>query len=121
MTSQSSQPAVSNSIETLNIVSLIEKDTSIRLNHSYQSTLLTKIQNGFSAEEQQIFVASFYCYLKYDPKKDFVIDFSNVWKWCGFTRKADAKKLLEKHFILDTDYKITKTATAIAVAVLVIL
>ena len=34
----------------------------------------------------KIFVASFYCYLNYDKKKDFVVDFDNVWKWLGFTR-----------------------------------
>jgi hypothetical protein len=107
MTSHSSQPA---SKEALNIVSLIEKDISIRLNHSYQSTLLNKIQDGFSSEEQQIFVASFYCYLKYDPKKDFVIDFTNVWKWCGFARKDHAKRLLEKNFVEGVDYKVEKAA-----------
>jgi len=35
-----------------------------------------------------------------------VIDFDNVWKWLGFTRKDSAKKLLEKFFTLEIDYKI---------------
>jgi phage anti-repressor protein len=78
--------------------------------------LLKKIQNTFDAEEQQLFVASFYCYLKYDPKKEFVINFEDVWKWCGFTRKSDAKKLLEKFFTKDIDYKVEKAAAAIAAA-----
>jgi hypothetical protein len=57
--------------EPFNIVDLIEKDTSIRLVRTYQTALITKIQNNFNPEEQQLFVASFYCYLKYDSKKDF--------------------------------------------------
>ena len=36
---------------------------------------------------------------------DFVIDFDNVWKWLGFTRKDSAKKLLEKFFIIEINYK----------------
>ena len=29
----------------------------------------------------------------------------DVWKWCGFTRKDSCKKVIEKHFTLDVDYK----------------
>ena len=42
---------------------------------------------------------------KNDSKKDFVIDFDTVWKWVGFMRKDSAKKVLEKHFVSDVDYK----------------
>ena len=30
----------------------------------------------------------------------------DVWKWLGFSRKDPCKRLIEKHFIKDTDYKI---------------
>ena len=53
-----------------------------------------------------MFVASFYCYLKHDSSKDFVIDLDNVWEWLGFNKKHNAKYLLEKQFIVDSDYKI---------------
>lgn len=36
-----------------------------------------------------------------------MINFDNVWKWLGFTRKDSAKKLLEKFFTKDIDYKVT--------------
>jgi hypothetical protein len=98
---------------TLNIVSLIEKNASTRLTTSYQSTLINKIQNTFNPDEQQLFVASFYCYLNYDSKKDFVIDLVDVWKWCGFARKDPAKRLLEKHFVEGVDYKVEKAAPPI--------
>jgi hypothetical protein len=67
--------------------------------------MLTKIQQKFTEFEQQLFVTSFYCYLNYDQKKDFVIDLDNVWKWLGFAQKVNAKNLLEKNFIIDIDYK----------------
>lgn len=35
---------------------------------------------------------------------NFVIDLDNIWEWLGFSQKARAKNLLEKHFILNKDY-----------------
>ena len=55
-------------------------------------------------------MSSFYCFLNYDKKNDFVIDFDNVWKWLGFTRKDNSKRLLEKFFTIDIDYKVVKAA-----------
>ena len=51
-----------------------------------------------------MFIASFYCYLNYDYKNDFVIDLDNIWKWLGFSNKANAKILLEKQFTLNVDF-----------------
>ena len=31
---------------------------------------------------------------------------SDVWKWLGFTRKDNSKRLLEKFFTIDIDYKV---------------
>jgi phage anti-repressor protein len=92
--------------EKLNIANLIEKNSITRLSKDYENRFLNKIKGNFTDNQQQLFVASFYCFLKYDTKKDFVIDFDNVWKWLGFTRKDNAKRLLEKFFTKDIDYKI---------------
>lgn len=92
-------------MEDLNIVDLIENNPITKLTGNYSGKMLTKIQQGFTNFEQQLFVASFYCYLNYDSKKDFVVDLDNVWKWLEFTNKANAKRLLEKCFIKDIDYK----------------
>lgn len=67
--------------------------------------MLTKIKANFSDFEQQLFLTSFYCYLKYHPTNDFVIDLDDVWKWLGFSQKIRAKELLEKQFVIDKDYK----------------
>ena len=103
-------------MNTLDIVNLIDKNSITRLSKDYDNKLINKIKTSFTDTQQQLFVASFYCYLNYDTKKDFVIDFDNVWKWLGYNRKADGKRVLEKHFVVDVDYKVEKAATAIAVA-----
>jgi len=91
--------------ERLDIVNLINNSPLTKLSKGFHSTLLKKIQESFTNEDQQIFVASFYSYLKYNSKTDFVIDLDDVWKWCGFTRKDHCKRTLEKHFTRDVDYK----------------
>lgn len=93
-------------MEPLDIVDLIEKNPVTKLSASYQGALLTKIQSEFTDEQQQLFVASFYCYLNYDTRADFVIDLDNVWRWLGFFQKVKARSLLEKHFKVDIDYKV---------------
>jgi hypothetical protein len=62
----------------------------------------------FSNYEEKIFLSNFYCYLKYDKVKDFVIDLDNIWKYIGFRNKANAKKLLQNSFIIEKDYKILR-------------
>ena len=91
---------------TLNIVELIENNPITKLSSTYHHKLLNKIKSSFTDNEQQLFVASFYCYLKYDQRRDFVIDLDNVWKWLGFSQKYNAKYMLEKQFTIDVDYKI---------------
>jgi hypothetical protein len=95
-------------METLNIVELIEKSPMTRLNKNYENKLVSKIKETFTDSQQQIFVASFYSYLNYNSKTDFVIDLDNIWKWVGYSRKNDAKKVIEKNFIIDIDFKVEK-------------
>ena len=86
---------------------------SLLLNHQQKKVyveviikkLLSKIKENFTDFEQQLFLSSFYCYLNCDPINDFVIDLDNVWKWLGFQNKFNSKRLLEKYFVMDKDYK----------------
>jgi hypothetical protein len=91
--------------KSLDIVELIENNPITRLNNTYQNKLITKIKNKFTDTEQQLFVGSFYCFLNYNQREDFVIDLDNVWRWMGFSSKYNSKRMLEKHFIIDIDYK----------------
>lgn len=88
----------------LNIVELIENQPIGRLTDTYNVKLLDKIKEKFSDEEQQLFIASFYCYLNYDTEKDFVVDLDDVWKWLGFNKKYNATIALHKHFMENVDY-----------------
>jgi hypothetical protein len=83
---------------SLDIVELIENNPITRLSNTYQNKLITKIKSNFTDTEQQLFVTSFYCFLNYNQRTDFVIDLDNVWKWLGFSTKQNAKMLLEKKF-----------------------
>ena len=91
--------------KTLDIVNLIDNNPLINLNRTYQSKFITKIKEKFTEPQQQIFAASFYAYLNYN-KTDFVIVLNDIWKWMGFSRKEECKRVLVKHFKQDIDYKI---------------
>jgi hypothetical protein len=91
---------------SIDIVNLIESNPITKLSGNYQSKLVQKVQNTFTNYEQQLFLSSFYCYLKYDNQNDFVIDLDNVWKWLDFSQKDASKRVLEKNFLINKDYKI---------------
>jgi hypothetical protein len=91
---------------SMNIVELIEINPITKLTGNYQCKLVEKVQTCFSDYEQQMFVASFYCYLNYNSKTDFVIDLDDTWKWLGFNQKYNAKVVLEKNFVKNNDYKV---------------
>ena len=91
---------------SVDIVNLIENNPITKLNGNYQSKLIKKVQNSFNSYEQQMFIASFYCYLNHDYTNDFVIDLDNVWQWLGFSQKIKAKQMLEKNFTINKDYKL---------------
>lgn len=105
MSSASSASAASSA--TLNIVELIEKNPITKLSQKYNNFLLEKLQKNFNTFEQQLFVASFYCYLNFDKNTDFVIDLDDVWKWLGFAQKINVRTLLEKNFKLNVDYTVS--------------
>jgi hypothetical protein len=90
---------------SIDIVNLIESNPITKLIGNYQSSMIDKVKSNFNTYEQQLFVSSFYCYLNCSDT-DFVIDLDNVWQWLGFSQKDAAKRLLEKNFIENTDYKI---------------
>lgn len=61
----------------------------------------------FTTDEQQLFVKNFKLYLQYGlDNKEFVISGDEICEWLDFTKKINFKRLLQKHFILDTDYSV---------------
>jgi len=65
------------------------------------------MKERMSSEQEQIFMISHYLYLQHgSDSTQFVVDFDNVWKTVEFTQKIGAKRLLEKYFTANVDYKI---------------
>ena len=70
--------------------------------------LFQMMKTRMSTEEVQIFMDYHYLYLQHgaDSTK-FVVDFDNVWKDIGFTRRCNAKRILMKHFTENENYTIS--------------
>ena len=95
---------------SIDIVNLIESNPITQMTADYQSKLIETVKQRFSSYEQQMFVASFYCYL--NCHDNYVINLDDIWKWLGFSTKQNAKTLLERQFVVDKDYLLMKqTAT----------
>lgn len=89
---------------------MINENPLTKLSGTYQSKLLSKIQENFTKEQQQLFVGSLYAFLNHHQTNDYVISLDDVWKFIGFNRINDAKRLLVKYFKENSDYKIEKAA-----------
>ena len=92
--------------QKFDIVELIELNPITRLSKNYQGKFIEKIQQNFTESQQKLFIASFYTYLNYNSKIDFVIELEAIWKWLGFGRKDFCKRVLTKNFTKEIDYKI---------------
>ena len=71
-----------------------------------KTKLINKLKDHFSEEEQKLYVANLFLYLNYHPVDDFVVNLETVWKFIGFSNKANGKRLLKQHFTENKDYKI---------------
>lgn len=88
--------------KTIDIKTLIQTSTI----EIYDKTkLIEKLQQHFSDDEQQLYVSNLFLFLNYHPINDFIINLENVWKFIGFSNKANAKRLLKHNFIEEKDYK----------------
>jgi hypothetical protein len=74
-------------MESINYVSLVEKNPIKWVSNESNQRLVERLKGTFNEKQQQLFIASFYCYLKHDPVKDFVINLDDVWEWMGFSKK----------------------------------
>ena len=89
---------------SLNFVALVETNPITRLNGDYNNRFIHRIKETFTDEQQQLFLASLYCFLNHHPTNDYVIDLDNIWQWLGFQQKYHAKYLLEKYYTEGVDY-----------------
>ena len=104
---------------SIDIVALIESNPIAMSNldgdqSSVYSKLISKVSSKFTTEEQKMFLASFYCHVIQENKSAFVVDFDSVWKWCGFSRRDPAKRLLLKCLEENVDWVYEKAAPEMA-------
>jgi hypothetical protein len=85
----------------IKITSVKQLETRFKLLPN-KDQVIKKIRN-------KIWIKQSNAYLNYNSKTDFVVDFDNVWKWTGFTRKDNAKRVLEKNFTNHIDFNIKKS------------
>ena len=90
--------------DKIDFQALVKKDTKLSIN--FQSKIITKLQETFTKEEEQWYVANLFMYLNYHPTNEFPINLENVFKMIGFAHKKNAKRTLENNFTEDEDYKI---------------
>lgn len=89
----------------LDIVALVTDNKTTIAVDDYQNKVIKKIKETFTQEEEQLFAASFQCYLNYDDNT-FVIELAKIWKWLGYSRVEECKRCLTKNFKENVDYKI---------------
>lgn len=74
---------------------------------SSDDTFTHLLSQRFNNQDQQLFAQSFKTYLEHGTDNTkFVICLDDIWKWLGFTRFDNCKRLLFKHFIEKKDYTV---------------
>jgi hypothetical protein len=84
----------------------IGNTNTLTLLDNNNNKFVTKLKEHFTEEEQQLYVGNLYMYMNYHPINDFVVNLDNVWKFIGFSNKANGKRLLKQHFTENKDYKL---------------
>jgi hypothetical protein len=66
------------------------------------------LTDAFRTEEEQTFIKHFQLYAQYgNDKTRHVIDIDLIWKWLGFSKLNNAKRMLVKHFTKNIDFTST--------------
>lgn len=80
----------------------------LSLTKNSKNKFISKINSQCKSENQQLFILDFYKYLSYKNENEFIVDFDDVWKWIGYTRKDTAKDLLKKYYQENIHYTTDK-------------
>ena len=90
---------------TINFKELV-KNSNTTLSLDVQSKIVDKLNNTFTENEQQWYIANLYMYMNYHSTNDYPINLEDVFKMIGFANKGNAKRTLENNFTKDEDYKV---------------
>jgi len=81
------------------------KNSNVNLSSSVQTKMTTIINDEFTEEQQQWYIANLFMYMNYHPTNDYPINLEHVFKMIGFANKENAKRTLKNNFTKDEDYK----------------
>jgi phage anti-repressor protein len=57
----------------------------------FNDPIIKRLNEKLAFSQKEIFIQNFYFYLTIEDKKAFSVDFEDVWKWMGYSKKANAK------------------------------
>lgn len=83
------------------------KNSKTTLTLDCQSDMIELLNQEFTEEQSQWYIANLYMYLNFDPTTDFPINLDNVFKMIGFANKGNAMKTIKSNFTIEEDYKIS--------------
>ena len=93
--------------ETINFTELVRNsNTILSLSDEYQSNMIKILNDEFTEQQSQWYIANLYIFMHYHPTNDYPINLENVFHMIGFANKGNAKRTLENNFIKDEDYKL---------------
>ena len=90
--------------KTINFNDLV-KNSNTNLSLSVQTKMTTILNEEFTEEQQQWYIANLFMYMNYHPTNDYPINLEDVFKMIGFANKGNAMKTIKSNFVKDEDYK----------------
>jgi len=91
--------------ETINFYELV-KNSKTTLSLNCQSKMIDLLNNEFTEEQGQWYIANLFLYLHYHPTNDYPINLEHVYKMIGFANKGNAMKTIKSNFTENEDYKL---------------
>ena len=92
--------------ETVNFSELVKNSkTKLNLSLNYESKMIDLLNNEFTEEQSQWYIANLYMFLNYHPTNDYPINLEHVYKMIGFANKGNAMKTIKSNFVENEDYK----------------
>jgi phage anti-repressor protein len=90
--------------KTINFNDLV-KNSNTTLSLNLQTKMTTILNEEFTEEQQQWYIANLFMYMNYHPTNDYPINLEDVFKMIGFANKGNAMKTIKSNFVKDEDYK----------------
>lgn len=89
---------------SINIIKLFNTLDMSMIDKDYNIDLIDEFREKFNEFEQRMFMLNLYFELNYDINNEFIINIRDIWRWLGFARIEQCRKLLFTKFKKNVDY-----------------